>query len=70
MQGFDTGYKDILEKPFLVGSEVSWIDSEGYPCESKIVVKNGCKIGIDSWEGFKFVCDFDSRFKVIDEDSK
>ncbi|KDN89942.1 hypothetical protein EF87_21110 [Bacillus amyloliquefaciens] len=70
MQGFDTGYKDRLGKSYLVGSKVSWTDSEGYPCESKIIVKNGCKIGIDSWEGFKFVCDLDSRFIVVDEDSK
>lgn len=66
MRAFDTGHKDRSGKSFLIGSRVSWIDKEGFPCEGEIILKDGCKIGVDSWEGFIFVCDFDSKFKIID----
>ena len=66
MRGFNTGYKDRLGRPFLVGSKVQWRDSEGYGCESEIIIKDGCKIGIESWEGFIFVCDFTNDFRVVD----
>lgn len=69
MRGFDTGHKDHNGRPFLVGSRVEWIDSEGFPCRSEIVVVNGCKIGVYSWEGFIFVCDFEigyKGFKVVE----
>lgn len=67
MKGFNTGYKDYYGNPFLVGSKVEWQDRDGWYCQSEIIVKDGCKIGIDSWEGFIFVCDFDvgvNGFKV------
>lgn len=67
MNGFDTGHKDSWsKKPFLVGSKVQWIDSEGWTCTGEIIIKDGCKIGVESWEGFIFVSDFTDDYRVID----
>jgi hypothetical protein len=64
MKKIDTGYKDAYDNPIFVGSKVQWIDSEGFPCEAKVVIKDSM-IGVDSWEGFILVKDFDHTFRVV-----
>lgn len=65
MNEFDTGHRDQYDKPFIVGSKVEWIDSGGYICSSEIILKDGCMIGVESWERFILVKDFTTDFRVI-----
>lgn len=66
MNGFDTGYCDEQGRKFLVGSKVEWKDSEGWTCRGDIILKDGCMIGVDSWEGFVLVKDFGHKYRVVD----
>ncbi|GFN32514.1 hypothetical protein PCURB6_27740 [Paenibacillus curdlanolyticus] len=59
-----TGYKDRNGEKICIGSKVEWIDSEGFPCESEVIIKD-CMIGVDSWEGFILVKDFGNKFTVV-----
>ncbi|WP_339193858.1 hypothetical protein MKY95_19010 [Paenibacillus sp. FSL P4-0176] len=68
MIGFDTGHKDENGKAYIVGATVEWIDDETFPCSAKIVLIDGCKIGVETHEGFVFACDLKDGGYIVSED--
>lgn len=50
VKGTDTGFKDYLGNPYLIGSLVEYFDSEGFTCSTELVVRDNFSIGIDGWD--------------------
>ncbi|MCK2000511.1 hypothetical protein MZM54_03770 [[Brevibacterium] frigoritolerans] len=65
MNGYNTGFNDTNGNSLLVGSSIEWIDSNGTPYQSKIIVKDGCMIGVENDGNFVLVKDFTGEFKVV-----